>query len=261
MKIAIITVNYHNPEETISCIKSIKNSRNDNLSSYYYVVDNGGSKESTSGIANKLPGTFVINSPKNLGFAGGCNLALKRAFKKDVDFVLLINPDAVIESKNFLLKMILTGADLVAPLIRYSKNGIQTFDHGGKIDYLFGRNTHLTSIYKRPISGSPDYFTGACLLIRTTVFKKIGLLDDGFFLYYEDADFCLRAVKAGFVQRICREAEIFHHLSTTTSKMGKRKITILANSHLRFCQKHLPYFSIPLYLVFNLYLRTKALLL
>ncbi len=225
----------------------------------FYVVDNGGSLESSKYLSKKIPEAKIITSINNLGFAGGSNLAIKEALLNGADFVLLINPDTVIETKDFLIKMIETKADIVAPLIKYRLNNQITFDYGGKVDYLFGRNTHITSHFKNDPTDSPDYFTGACLLIKTAVFKKIGLLDEGYFLYYEDADFCLRAVQAGFTQKLCREAIVFHSLSTTTSKIGKKKISIIVSSHLRFCQKHLPVLSAPFFLAFNLYLRLKIL--
>jgi GT2 family glycosyltransferase len=258
-KIAVVTINYRIPDETVACIRSFDKLKTVNLSLSFFVIDNGGTADTGRELARRLPGVDVIVSNKNLGFAGGCNLAIKEALNKKFDYVLLINPDTLIESVSFLEEMIATEADIVSPLIKYISKGKDTYDFGGKVDHVFGRNTHITGNTKSIPSEKPDYFTGACLLIKTKVFKKIGLLDDGYFLYYEDADFCLRAAKAGFSQKLCSKAILFHYLSTTTSKIGKKKVEILANSHLRFCRTPLPILNIPLYRMFNSYMRSKLL--
>ena len=258
MKLAIITVNFRNQEETIACLRSLDKSNHRGLDLDYYVVDNESTEVSRKALSKSLPGITIISSPKNLGFAGGSNLAIRSAMRSKVDFVLLMNPDTLVESKDFLVNMVDEGADLVAPVIKYRKKGKLVYDLGGQVDYLFGRNTHIISDSQKSASNRPDYFTGACLLIKAEVFQKIGLLDEGFFLYFEDADFCLRAKKAGFTQKLCSKAVLFHHLSTTTSQLGRKKLIILAESHLRFCLKHLPVISSPFYLAFNLFLRLKS---
>lgn len=258
MKLVVITVNFHNQEETIACLRSFKSQKNEEIDASYFVVDNGSTDISSKRLREELSDTEIILSSKNLGFAGGCNLAIRKAKERGFDYVLLVNPDALVKSEKFLASMVDMGADIVAPLIKYRRGGKTLYDFGGKVDYLFGRNTHITSTSRTFSYENPDYFTGACLLIKMEVFKSIGLLDEGFFLYYEDADFCLRAIQAGFTQKLCPKAILFHHLSTTTSKLGKNKLTTLANSHLRFCRKHLSMFAAPFYLSFNLYLRFKS---
>ncbi len=260
MKIAVITVNYHNQEETVACIKSFSKSKSGESNLYFYVVDNGSTSNSFAHLTKNLAGVKIIRSTTNLGFAGGNNLGIKQALKDGADYVLLINPDSLIDSKDFVSELLKENSDIAAPVIKYNKDGQNTYDFGGVVDHKFGRNTHLTSRKLKLPSQLPDYFTGACLLIKAKVFKRIGYLDDSYFLYYEDADFCLRAVKAGFTQKIAIKAILFHHLSTTTSKLGKGKLWILAQSHLLFCRKHLSVMASPLYLIFNLFLRVKFFL-
>jgi len=207
-------------------------------------------------LEKKLPIVKFIYSKENLGFAGGNNLGIKYAIRTGADYILLINNDATVIEKNFLSKILRVKGDIVSPMVKYKNKGTITYDYGGLVDKLFGRNTHLHSL---PIE-TPDYFSGVCLLIKSKVFRKIGLLDDHFFLYYEDVDFCLRAKKAGLKLAFSPNSSIFHNLSTSANKFGKRKILILAKSHLRFCLKHLSILSMPFYLAFNLYLRLKSLL-
>ncbi|MFZ3069297.1 MAG: glycosyltransferase family 2 protein [Microgenomates group bacterium] len=255
-KVAVVTVNFNNSRITEDCIYSFAGISKKNIDLDLIVVDNGSVEEGSRKLEKKLPNVKFIYSKTNLGFAGGNNLGIEYALKTGATHILLINNDATIVEKNFLSEMMKAKGDIVSPLVKYPNNGKLTFDYGGLVDKLFGRNTHLHSLPKN----IPDYFSGVCLLIKSKVFKKVGLLNDRFFLYYEDADFCLRAKKAGFKLGFCESSSIFHHLSTSANKFGKRKIYILANSHLWFCLKHLPFYSMPFYLSYNLYLRLKTLL-
>lgn len=258
-RIAVVVVNYHNQDETVACLESFAYLEKGDYSLSFYVVDNGADSKSTTALKQRLPLATVINSPKNLGFGGGSNLGIKRSLQDNADYVLLLNPDTKIESSDFLSQMISCQSDIVSPLIKYFHNNQIIYDYGGRIDYLWGRNTHYTSHKLGALfDHRPDYFTGACLLVKASVFNKVGLFDEGYFLYYEDADFCLRAVRAGLNQTLCSKASIFHLLSTTTSKLGSRKIKILSDSHLHFCRKYLSAFAQPFYLVFNFYLRFKS---
>lgn len=255
-KVAVITVNFNNGSITEDCINSFAGISKTNIELELIVVDNGSIEETSKKLERKLSNVKFIYSTTNLGFAGGNNLGIKYALKSGADYILLINNDATVIENNFLINILKTEGDIVSPLVTYNDRGIKTFDFGGMVDNLFGRNTHLHT----PPKSMPDYFSGVCLLIKSKVFKKIGLLDDHYFLYYEDADFCLRAKNAGFKLGFCKSASIFHNLSTSANKFGKRKILILANSHLRFCLKNLPAYSFPFYFAFNIYLRLKTLI-
>jgi len=253
-------VNFNAGESTFRCVKSldILNDTEDEIE--VIVVNNGCVEKESLELPKRLKNVHFINSPQNLGFAGGNNLGINFALKNKADYVLLLNNDAYIKDKHFLEKLKKTNSDVVSPLIFFNKNGMETYDYGGRVDYIMGRNTHLESLSPKLIDSSRiDYFSGACLFIKRCVFDKVKHLDDKYFLYYEDVDYCLRVKKAGFRLKLCPGTQIFHDLSHSTSKLGKKKISILATSHLRFCRQHLPIISSPLYLLFNLYLRLKAI--
>lgn len=255
-KVSIITVNFNNGHLTSETIKSFTKVSKTGVNLTVTVVDNGSIELRSLKLKEEFPKIHFIKSKKNLGFAGGNNLGIKHALKNHADYILLINNDATIKNKDFFQELLKIKGDIISPKVEYVKNGKTTLDFGGKVDYLFGRNYHLNK--KTHIK--PDYYSGVCLLIRSEVFRKVGLLDDNYFLYYEDVDFCLRAKKIGFKLKYCPTAKIFHHLSMSTNKLGKKKISILADSHLRFCREHLPKTSMPFYLAFNSYLNLKTLI-
>ncbi len=256
-KIAVIIVNYNNSLLTQKCLRSVirEKKRNSSFTLSIIVIDNGSSDRLPSDGGVKNSGITLIRSNKNLGFAGGNNLGIGMAMRNKADYVFLINNDAFLKTKDFFAKMLACGFDITAPLVSYRIGKQLKHDYGGKVDYLFGRNTHFLSSPK----SKPDYYSGVCLLIKSSVFKKIGELDEGYFLYYEDADFCLRAQKSHLSLGFCPQAVIFHRLSSSTNKLGGKKLRILAQSHLRFCLKHLSWAFSPLYFSYNLFLRLKSL--
>lgn len=259
IKVALITVNYNNASDTVNLLESLKLLKNDGVKLEKYVVDNGSKDNGYKQIKKKFPEITLIKSKTNLGFAGGNNLAIKKALESEADHILLINNDAEITDPQFLNKMISKNKGISAPVVVFKRGGDTVFDYGGRVDKLFGRNTHYESFF--PIEDAlpkADYYSGVCLMITPKVFDKIGFLDDSFFLYYEDADFCLRAAEAGFKPRLVPDTTINHKLSASANKLGKKKLNILANSQFRFSLKHLPPMSTPFFLAYNVYLRLKS---
>jgi len=160
----------------------------------------------------------VDNNKKNLGFAGGVNVGIKDALKNGAEAVLLLNQDTLVK-KDFLGPLLENQAEIVSPVIKFKREGKWVYDFGGRINWWLGRATHAEfsnyQIAKLPII---DYLSGCAMLIRRPVFEKIGLLDERYFLYFEDADFCLRAKKAGFRIAVEPRSVILHKLSPTTKK-------------------------------------------
>ena len=252
-KIGAIVVNYNNPTDTRETLTSLfKFGAGKTFRLVVYLVNNGCTDGESPFLSKEFPQIITINSSRNLGFAGGNNLGLKQGLKDQCTHFLLLNNDATVISKNFFSRLLTSPYDITSPLIEYCRDGRLIHDYGGQIDYLFGRNTHLAK------PGKADYFSGACLFIRAAVIKKTHGLDDAFFLYYEDVDFCLRAQQKGFTLGLISDIKVFHHLSASANKMGGKKLKILAQSHLLFCQRYLPSISLPFYLLFNFYLRLKS---
>lgn len=251
-KIGAIVVNYNNPRDTRETLASLFKFVGDKkFRLVIYLVNNGCTDTESPLLKTEFPKITLINSSRNLGFAGGNNLGFRKGHADGCTHFLLINNDAAIISQDFFSRMLQSPYDLTAPLIEYRQTGRLVHDYGGRVDYLFGRNTHQSG------PGRADYFSGACLFFKVDILKKIKGLNDAFFLYYEDVDFCLRARQSGFTLGLLPDIKVFHHLSASTNKLGSQKIKILAKSHLIFCRRHLPVLSFPFYFGFNLFLQSK----
>ncbi len=154
-------------------------------------------------------GVIVVdNTQDNVGFAAGVNKGIKMALQKGADRVLLVNPDIRINAGE--IRGMGEMGDIVSPVLKFKRGGKWIYDLGGKVNSIIGRTTH-TEVSQGDAFGTKgrgthfsrrhlcvDYVSGACMMIKREVFEKIGFFDEGFFLYFEDADFCLRAGKAGF---------------------------------------------------------------
>jgi len=120
--------------------------------------------------------------------------------------------------KDFLSPLLENPADIVGPVIKFRRQERWIYDFGGKINWWLGRNKHIENYELRITNYELDYVSGCAMLVWRRVFEKIGLFDERYFLYFEDADFCLRAKKAGFKIAVEPKSTIIHHL-----KEGKKK--------------------------------------
>lgn len=248
MNTFIVVLHFGDQQLTEDCINSILKCEKE----YEEIIIVDNDKDSRFEIDNsKLNNKKIkiIINEKNLGYAGGMNMGIKYALSKEATYILLINNDTIFENSivtqllNVLEKEKKTG--IVAPVIKFIKNKKTIYDLGGKVNMVFGRTKHYeVEMIKNMDPHIVNYASGCCLMIKREVFEKIGLLDNDFFLYYEDVDFCLRAKKAGFSTYVLPQLSILHKLSSSVGKNSSFAIYHQTKSSLLFGRKHLKKFSI-----------------
>lgn len=199
--------------------------------------------------------TIIVDNNKiNRGFAKGANIGIKKALKQGATKVLLINPDADI-TKAAILKLCKSNADIVSPVLRFERQGETVLDFGGKVNWLLGRTTHNENT-----PGKIDFVSGACMLINSKVFEKIGYFDERFFMYFEDVDFCLRAKSAGLKVAIDPVVVADHQISEHKYSENSIKKGYLLASNKYFMQKWLRWYAkLPSY-AYIAFLRAKIAL-
>jgi len=221
-KVDIILLNWNNEEDTIECIESLKKINYDNYK--IIVVDNGSKEESISKIEKQYSDLCIIKNESNLGFAGGNNIGIKYAIDNNADYVLLINNDTIVD-ENFLTELVeVGGADekngLLGSKIYFHSEKNRIWFVGGKVNWLKNKGTHigLDEIDEGQYDKikEVDYLTGCCLLIKKEVIERIGVLEEDYFLYYEDTDFSLRAQNEGYKCIYVPESKIYHKISRST---------------------------------------------
>ena len=252
-KVFIIIVNFNGWPDTLECLASLEKIDYQNFE--VILIDNGskGNFQFPTLPTGRQVSNFqlkinFIQNKENLGFAAGNNQGIKIALEQNADYVLFLNNDTAVEP-DFLKKLVEMAekdkkTGIAGPMIYYYDDrqlaiGDRRIQFaGGKINWLKTKGKHQidyrlpTTDYrlqpKKPGGGrwtvdggyQTDYITGCCLLIKREVIEKIGLLSEDYFLYYEDADWCLRAKKAGFECVLAREAKIYHKQSASTGEFS-----------------------------------------
>jgi GT2 family glycosyltransferase len=243
-KITAIILNYKHERDTAKCISSIQKSDLGN-GIEIMIVDNSASEKNRKFFKKLFPKSDYIASPSNLGFAGGNNIGIKKALSVGADYVLIMNPDVILPRDFFTL--LLKHFDnnkigIVAPAIIHKQKGVLYFGLEGKVDWSIAKPEHRNIkklLSKKPINS--EFVTFACVLISKETFQKVGLLDDRYFMYFEDVDYCLSARKKSVDIILDPNALIEHNTSSSFSK-PTGKLLICYKSHLRFINKWLPLF-------------------
>ncbi|MCK5594815.1 glycosyltransferase, partial [bacterium] len=218
----IIILNHNGKEDTIECLESIKAQTYKNYKAC--IVDNASTDGSRDYFKEHFPLAMLIENKTNLGFAEANNIAIRRAMKQGFDSVLLLNNDTKNASNmlNELIKpmKINSAIGIVGPkMYYYDKQNILWFARG-RMDWKTGVTSHVGGMKQDygqydEICDS-DFISGCALLIRRNVINKIGLMDEGYFYYQEDIDYCTKAIKAGFKCVVAPRAKLRHKVARTS---------------------------------------------
>ncbi|MDQ1283828.1 MAG: hypothetical protein QG620_176 [Patescibacteria group bacterium] len=237
-KVFIVILNYNGRDVIRKCLASVF--KIDYPSLEVVMVDNNsndGSFELARSCFSKM--TFIKNE-ENLGFSAGNNVGIRYALDRAADWVLLLNNDTEVD-KDFLDKLL--GAaekdeavGMLSPVIFEKENGKIWFS-GGKIKWLSMKAEHMRQA-KTEDFFETDFVSGCAMLVKREIFQRVGLLDEDFFLYWEDADFSVRVKKAGFKLAVVSGAWIYHW--EKSEKLKKNKVYWLVISGLIFFKKNAP---------------------
>lgn len=249
-KVFIIILSYNGGEDTLNCLRSLMREKFKGMWVEILVVDNGSTDGSLEMIEKikKNEKIKIIKNKRNLGFAAGMNVGVREALNHGAEAVLLLNQDTIVNS-GFLKPLLENPADIVAPVIKFKREGKWFYDFGGKVDWWLGRPRHLESNTQYAIRDRErkkmGYVSGCAVLIKRPVLEAIGLLDESFFLYFEDVDFCLRARRAGFKIAVEPKSVIVHKLAEKKKKPLKQHLQLLKSNFI-FISRYLSWWKKPL---------------
>jgi GT2 family glycosyltransferase len=189
------------------------------------VVDNASTDGSPERVREAFPGVELLVLAENRRFAGGNNEGLRRALDGGADAVMLLNNDVVADPK--LIEKLLAALDeqpqagAAAPLIYFAPPTDRIWYGGGRCRPWLAHSSHRGLRDRdhgqyRSIKDT-GYLTGCCLLATAEAWRKVGLLDERYFIYAEDADWCLRARAAGFRLLFVPTARLWHRVSASSA--------------------------------------------
>lgn len=224
-KVSIIILNWNGWQDTLECFDSLTRITYPNYD--VVILDNNSTNESVEKIKNWITNKktavaykLIINS-QNTGFAGGNNPGIEYAVKNKSDYILLLNNDTIVDP-GFLEKMIKVGESdekigIIGPKIYYETDKNRIWFGGGYFDWLGGgKHLDFDKIDDKPFDETIkkiNFVTGCCFLIKRVAVEKIGLMNEDFFLYYEDVEWSLRAIKYGYKIIYAPGSHIWHKVS------------------------------------------------
>ncbi|MGF7140177.1 glycosyltransferase [Roseimarinus sediminis] len=254
MKLTVVIVNYNVKHFLEQCLHSVEKAT-ENITAEVYVVDNNSVDGSHGMLLRKFPDVKLILNKRNLGFAKANNQAIRKA---QGEYVLLLNPDTVVEEDTFEkviafmdehpdagglgVKMI----DGKGHFLPESKRGLPTpwvafYKMFGlsalfKKSRIFGKY-HLSYLDNDQIH-EIDVLAGAFMLMRKEALDKVGLLDEDYFMYGEDIDLSYRITQGAYKNYYYPETTIIHYKGESTKKGSLNYVRMFYNAMIIFARKH-----------------------
>ncbi|MBM4028515.1 MAG: glycosyltransferase [Planctomycetes bacterium] len=254
MMLSIVIVNYNTRELLRRCLESIYGGAN-GTPFEIWVVDNHSRDDSVAMVRSLFPRVRVIENPANVGFSRANNLVVAQSRS---DYVLLLNPDTLIL------------ADAIERTVKFMRThphvgiaGCKVLNRDGTLqlacrrsiptpEVAFYRMTGLSRLFPRSRvmarynmtyqnpdeTQEVDAVSGAFLMIRRQVIEQIGLLDEQFFMYGEELDWCLRTKQAGWSVMYYPEAQIVHYKGQSTQYNSRRAAFEFYRAMVLFHRKH-----------------------
>ncbi|URZ06309.1 glycosyltransferase family 2 protein [Clostridium felsineum] len=218
-KLAVVICNYNKKDYVLKCIASVLKSSYKDLD--IYVIDNASNDESIEAIKNEfLSKVNLIENKQNLGGSGGFNTGIKEALKHQYKYIMLLDNDVVLDknaienSVDYIEKNSDTAVVGSKIYSMDNKNKIQ--EMGAKIDF---QNFYIEPLYKGYTDSADlpevvqcDYVPACAMLIRVEALKKVGMMDEGNFIYWDDIDFGYRFKREGYKVSVYSKSIVWHKM-------------------------------------------------
>lgn len=212
-KVLILILNWNGKRDTLECLASLAP-----LKASLLVVDNGSTDGSVGAIRERFPEISILETGKNLGYAGGNNAGLRWALEKSFEWILVFNNDAAAAPD--LIDRFLEAAQK-EPAAKILGAKIYMAKEPNRIEHLGGFWSPSLGEFSFPAAGKVDdgsyeemqqvdMVCGCALFVHQSVLKTIGLFEEQFFLLWEESDLCARAKRAGFEVWTAPKAKVWH---------------------------------------------------
>lgn len=242
-EVSIIIVNWNTRQLLLDCLAALP-AATAGIETEVWVVDNGSHDGSVAAVAAAFPDAFIIANPDNRGFAAANNQALRASSGR---YVFLLNSDTVAQPGSItrLAQFLDThpAVGVVGPRLLNADGSLQpswalfpnllTELTGKKIRWRWPYPTRDGTI-----AYATDWIDGAAMMLRREVVKQVGLLDESYFMYTEEVDWCYRIKRAGWPICYLPEASIVHLGGQSSKQAATRMKAELYFSKLRFFAKH-----------------------
>jgi hypothetical protein len=247
-KVVVIILNWNGAEDTIKCVDSFLRLQYPKYE--LVVVDNGSTDDSVEQIKNNFPRLILIETGSNLGYTGGNNVGIRYALDQGAAYILIVNNDTELVNPEFLRRMVdvmetdhkigIVGPKVLSPgdQIQDTILFVPTLFNCVKESLGLRFGAKRTKDYN--VSQLVDSVSGVCWLIRANVVKEVGLLDENYFMYVEEQDYCYRAKKAGWEIAYSPVESVLHEKGSEDEnrKRTHRQYIFVRRNLVLFLRKH-----------------------
>jgi GT2 family glycosyltransferase len=241
MDLSIVIVNWNTSELLIQCLDSIYQAA-PRLTFEIIVVDNGSTDESVNAICNQFPDVRIISNDLNLGFAKANNQGLAAGRGR---YFLLLNSDTIVlpNALNRLVDVadINPGVGIIGPKLLNMDGTLQKSWASFPTFWseLIGKNfRRRRSVANSQFAYEVDWIMGACMLVRSEIITDVGMLDEDYFMYSEETDWCYRIKRKGWKVWYLSNAEIYHLGGGSANRSNLTQLVLLYRSKILFFRKH-----------------------
>jgi GT2 family glycosyltransferase len=215
--VTTVILNWNGIDDTRACLESLRKARYAN--NRVLIVDNASENDEAAQLEKEFAGFIeMIRNAGNLGFAGGANVGMRRALEAGSDYVLLLNNDVTVEA-GFLDAMVEAATKYkrlaaLSPRAYFMEQPGVIYSTGGSVNLWtgvarqIGRGEKDEGQFER--AARRDYADGLCMLIPVLALNAVGLLDEEYFAYWEETDWCIRARDKGLRCYYVPEAKVWH---------------------------------------------------
>ncbi|HUD44319.1 MAG TPA: glycosyltransferase family 2 protein [Patescibacteria group bacterium] len=242
-KVFVVTVNYNTEYDTKNLLKSFEKIHTSGFSVDIIIVDNNSTNPFSLSENEKKETITLIRLDKNTGFVGGYNAGIKEALKRHADYIMIVNNDTIMDPN--MIKNLLEVLDsdpkigVTTPKIYFAKGhefhkDRYTQEELGKVFWFAGGYMDWNNVISlhRGVDEvdhgqydkieKTDFASGCCMLFKREVLEKVGLFDERYFLYYEDADLNQRIEKAGYAIYYVPTAVLVHINASSSGGAGNK---------------------------------------
>ncbi len=262
--IYVIVLTWNGKEDTLECLRSLQGVSYPRWK--VVVVDNASADGTVQAVKAEFPDIEILVNETNLRYAGGNNQGILYALDHGADAVLLLNNDTIVDpgflSELVRVLMLDEMNGIIGPKILYYSDPRRIWYAGGKIDRWQGWISHIgiREIDRGQYNAmtATEYVTGCCMLVKRKVIERCGMLDESYFIYGEDVDWCLRAFREGYRIIFQPQARVWHKISASSGHVSWFKNTNKLKSQLRLFARYARWYhwiTIPCGILWNL-LRT-----
>lgn len=240
----VIILNYNGGEDTIRCIESVRKSNYNRFK--ILVVDNGSEDASHFLLGKMFTDIEILQSGKNLGYAGGNNIGIEYALKRGAEYICLLNNDVVIAQDMLSILVENLQEDdkkVVGPAILFW-NEERVYSTGAIINFWKGTAKFINfeqsyrDIEKKPISC--DYLEGTCLMFSERTLREVGMMPEEYFMYFEETEWCCKAKKKGYDVVCIPLAKLWHKGSASVNKIEGFKAYYENRNRVLFEKRNAP---------------------